>query len=330
MTVAVLIVNWNGGDLLARCLDSVAQQRRTPDHIIVVDNASSDQSLERASKQLQRVELLRLASNVGFAKANNIAAQAARRFDAFALLNPDAFAEPGWLEALVDAAERRPDAACCASQIRLASAPEYLDGAGDSYHVSGRAWRNGHGTPCADWPQIDAEVFAPCAAAGLYRRDAFEEVGGFDERYFCYFEDVDLGFRLRLRGYRCLYVHSAVVQHVSSGLSGYRSNFAVYHGERNAIWTFVKNMPGPLLWLYLPQHIVLNLAALVYYPIRGQGRVVFKAKIDALRGLPWAIKQRSLVQRRRRIDAWTLRRAIRGGPLAPYVARYSTSSSAMA
>ncbi len=153
----------------------------------------------------------------------------------------------------------------------LASSPERLDGAGDSYHVSGRAWRNGHGERRKCWAGEDAEVFAPCAAAALYRRHAFDEVGGFDEQYFCYFEDVDLGFRLRLRGHNCLYIHSAIVEHVSSALSGYRSDFAVYHGERNAVWTFFKNMPSALLWLYLPQHLLLNVAALMYYP--GEARV---------------------------------------------------------
>ncbi len=323
MTVAVLIVNFNGGDLLKRCLDSLRQQQRSPDHIVVVDNGSTDDSLQRAESLLRGVETIRLPRNVGFARANNIAAQAARRFDALALLNPDAFAEPGWLAALVEAAEREPAVAAFACQMLLASDPVYLDGAGDSYHVSGRAWRNGHRVSSSRWPAADAEVFAPCAAAAMYRREAFEDVHGFDEQYFCYFEDVDLGFRLRLRGHRCLYVHSAVVHHVSSALSGYRSNFAVYHGERNAVWTFFKDMPTPLLWIYLPQHIVLNVAALLYYPWRGQGRVVLRAKLDALRGLPAVLSRRRVVQQARRLDAWTLRRALRHGLVAPYVARYS-------
>jgi GT2 family glycosyltransferase len=323
MTVAVLIVNWNGGPLLRQCLESLERQRRRPDHIIVVDNGSEDDSLRQAESALRDVQLIRLSTNVGFARANNIAAHAARRFDALALLNPDAYAEPGWLDALVKAAERDPTAAAFASQMLLASAPEYLDGAGDSYHVSGRAWRNGHRVCRSHWPAVDVEVFAPCAAAALYRRDAFDEVGGFDEQYFCYFEDVDLGFRLRLRGYRCLYVHSAVVRHVSSGLAGYRSDFAVYHGERNLVWTFFKDMPGPLLWLYLPQHLVLNIAALLYYPWRGQGIVVFRAKLDALRGLPSVLRRRRLVQRERRIDGWALRPALRGGAVAPYIGRYT-------
>jgi len=327
MTVAVVIVNWNGGDLLRRCLESLARQHRNPDRVIVVDNGSADDSLSRAADALRQADVIRLPANVGFARANNLAVQAASGFDAIALLNADAFPEPGWLEALVSAAEREPAVAAFASQIRFDSDPAYLDGAGDSYHVSGRAWRNGHRASSAAWPAADAEVFAPCAAAALYRRDAFDEVGGFDEQYFCYFEDVDLGFRLRLRGHRCLYVHSAVVRHVSSASSGYRSDFAVYHGERNAVWTFVKNMPGPLLWLYLPQHLALNIAALFYYPMRAQGAVVFKAKLDALRGLAPVLQRRRLVQRTRRVDPWTLRRALATGMTVPYVSRYTTGDA---
>jgi GT2 family glycosyltransferase len=321
MTVALLIVNWNGGDLLRRCLQSVQEQRRPPDHIIVIDNASTDDSLARAEPLLRAVHVIRLDTNTGFAHANNIGARAARGCDALALMNPDVIADPGWLKALVAAAEADPNTAGFASRMLMASAPR-LDGAGDSYHVSGRAWRKGHGMAATRWPPGDAETFGPCAAAALYRREAFEEVGGFDERFFCYFEDVDLAFRLRLRGYTCRYVHEAVVQHTVSAVSGYRSDFALYHGERNAIWTFVKNMPTPLLWMYLPQHVVLNSLALVTYPWRGQGKVVLKAKIDALRGLSDVLRQRTAIQRERRVSPWVLRRAFTHGIFAPYFARY--------
>ncbi len=276
---------------------------------------------------LRTTELIKLPSNAGFAKANNIAARAARDYDALALLNPDAVADPGWLDALVRAAELEPTAASFASQMRLAESPELLDGAGDTYHVSGRAWRNGHRQRWTEWPRHNVEVFAPCAAAALYRRAAFEEVGGFDETYFCYFEDVDLGFRLRLNGYRSIYVPSAIVTHVGSATTGYRSDFAVYHGERNAVWTFFKDMPAPLLWMYLPQHLALNIAALMYYPRRGQGRLVLKAKVDALRQLPSIMRRRRDVQRQRRIAPWALRRAMRTGIGGPYLARYTAPAA---
>src|SRR5687767_167387 len=188
MTVALLIVNWNGGDLLRRCLQSVQAQRRPPDHVIVIDNASTDDSLARAASLLRAVQVIKLDANTGFAHANNVGARAAEGFDTLALMNPDVIADPGWLQALVAAAEAEPNAAGFASRMLTASAAPRLDGAGDSYHVSGRAWRKGHGMAAHAWPPGDAETFGPCAAAALYRRDAFAEVGGFDERFFCYFE----------------------------------------------------------------------------------------------------------------------------------------------
>lgn len=326
MTVAVIVVNWNGGTLLRRCLEALAGQTRPADRVIVVDNASTDGSLERAEPFLGGVQVIRLNENVGFARANNLAAAAAAGFDALALLNPDAFADTRWLEALVGAAERNPAYGSFASQMRLAATPEILDGAGDAYHVSGRAWRSGYGLSAAEWPPHDADVFAPCAAAALYRRSAFDDVQGFDERYFCYFEDVDLGFRLRLKGYPCLYVHDAKVDHVSSALTGRRSDFSTYHGERNMVWTFLKDMPGYLLWWYFPQHIVLNLASLAFYVSRGQARVVWRAKLDAISVLPAVIRQRSEVQRSRRVSVAVLRRAFTHGVMAPYLRRYSSSA----
>jgi GT2 family glycosyltransferase len=324
LRVAVLIVNWNSGGLLCRSLESVHRQQRRPDHVIVVDNASSDDSLDRAGPQLQGVELIRLPSNAGFAGANNVGARAAKGVDAIALLNPDAEAEPEWLAALTEAAEQYPRAASFASQTRFASAPQVLDGAGDSYHASGGAWRNGYSAPVASWPMVDVEVFAACAAAALYRREAFESVGGFDERYFCYFEDVDLGFRLRLRGHHCMYVHRAIVRHVGSGVAGHRSDFAIYHGQRNAVWTFVKNMPRPLAWLYLPQHLILNAVAVLYYACQGRGRVVARAKIDALRGLRPILDARRAVQSERVVGADCLRGVLNRGLLRPYTRAYST------
>lgn len=323
MTVAVLIVNWNSRNLLRECLRSLSAQTRPPDRVIIVDNNSSDDSLQVAGDLLNGAEVIRLQENAGFARANNIAAKAAGAVDALALLNPDAFPAAGWLAALVSAAESRPDVGSFASRMILETEPEFLDGAGDSYHPSGRAWRNGHRVRAREWPAGDQEVFAPCAAAALYRRTAFEAAGGFDEQYFCYFEDVDLGFRLRLRGLRCVCVHDAVVRHVSSGTTGYRSDFAVYHGERNAVWTFFKDMPGPLLLLYLPQHLALNAAALVYYPLRGQGRVVWRAKLDAVRGLPSILRRRANVQTMRAVSALALRRSFTRG-LAAIVRRHST------
>ena len=122
----------------------------------------------------------------------------------------------------------------------------------------------------------------------LYRRSALDEPGGFDEDYFCYVEDVDLGFRLRLAGYCYLYVLQSVAYHVGSGTTGGQdSDFAMYHGHRNLVWTFVKDMPGILFWLLLPLlHLLLNLVSIICFTLRWRGGVIWRAKRYAVLGLP--------------------------------------------
>jgi GT2 family glycosyltransferase len=155
------------------------------------------------------------------------------------------------------------------------------------------AWRLGIGYPSEGYGLSQTEIFSPCAAAAMYLRQAFLEVDGFDEDFFSYFEDVDLGFRLQLHGYRSLYVPEAVVHHVGSGSLGLRSDFALYHTHRNLIWTFAKNMPNAMLLRYLPAHLVLNLVYVVYYALRGRGKVLLRAKWDALKGLSKALGKRA-------------------------------------
>lgn len=301
--VTVIIVNWNGERFLEQCLSALAQQTRPADEIIVVDNASTDGSLTIA-RRFPRIRLMALESNTGFARGNNLAIAAASPASRWiVLLNPDAFPEPDWLTTLLDAARSRPDCAAFGSRLIDAQNPKKLDGAGDACHISGLVWRTGHGQPVPEKSQHPHEIFSPCAAAAMYRRDALQEIGGFDEDYFCYVEDVDLGFRLRLAGYGCLSVPQSVAHHVGSGTTGSQhSDFALYHGHRNLVWTFVKNMPGALFWLLLPLHLALNLFSLVWFALHGHGRVILHAKRDALRGLPAIWKKRQKIQKTRRAD----------------------------
>ena len=146
------------------------------------------------------------------------------------------------------------------------------------------------------------QIFSPCGAAAFYRRDALKAVGGFDSRFFCYMEDVDLGFRLRLLGHQSLYVPSAIVEHVGSGITGRRSDFSVYFGHRNLVWTYFKNMPSALLYRYLLLHLVVNTMAVPRYTRRGQGGVVLKAKRDAFGGLKDILRSRREVQSSRTVS----------------------------
>ena len=316
-TVAAIIVNFNSGDYLRACLRGLSEQSYPLTKIIVIDNCSTDNSLEKLEDGFDG-EIIKLGQNVGFAKANNLAAEQALGCEWLAFVNPDAVLEPQWLEKLLEATAARPDCVFVGGSLLQAGDTKRLDGAGDVYHVSGAHWRRGWGQLSAGRYAVVEEVFSPCAAAAICRRDVFLKVGGFDESFFCYAEDIDLGFRMRLRGFNCFYVPDAIAYHVGSATTGRRSDFTVYHGHRNLVWTYFKNMPWPLFWLYLPQHILLNLISLAWFSLRGKARVIFKAKWDALKGLPRILRERKKVQSKRRVSAWELRRVMAKRLLRPY------------
>lgn len=308
-SVTVVVVNFNGGELLRQCIARLIEQRHPPARILVMDNGSSDDSAGKVA-DLRHVTVRYLGSNLGFAAANN-RAFAECDTDLVALINPDAFAEPDWLERLVAAANAHPDVAAFGCRQMMETAPGHIDGIGDIYHVSGLVRRRGYGRLQRPADRVAGEIFSACAGAALYRRSALQEVGGFDESYFCYVEDVDLGFRLRLAGHTCLYVPDAVVHHVGSAISGGRhSDFSLYHGHRNLVWTFFKNMPVPLLLLFLPLHLLLNLATVLLFTLRGKGAVILRAKRDALSGLPAVLRQRAAIMRARRASSLAILRVL--------------------
>jgi GT2 family glycosyltransferase len=313
--VAVVICNWNGGRFLPRALEALAAQGRPADRIIVVDNGSTDGSVAIVRRDYPNVELVELGRNAGFAAANNAGARAARDCDWLVLLNPDAFPEPQWLDELIGAGEARAGVAMVASRMVRAGAPDELDGTGDVYHVSGMAWRRDHGRRAASSEVADTpgEVFSTCGGAAAYRREAFMAAGGFDEDYSSFFEDTDLAFRLRLAGQRCWYAPKAVVHHVGSGTAGEKSDYSVYHGHRNLVWTYAKNMPWPLVLLYLPQHLLLNAVSFGWFTLRGQGRTLWRAKVDAVRGLPRALGKRRRIQASASVTPWKVRAAMNRG-----------------
>ncbi len=298
VSVTVLIVNWNSGEMLSTCIKHLTKQTLKPIQIIVLDNASSDDSINTV-KPFENIQLLKVDTNLGFATGNNrLIAECDSEF--IALLNPDAFPESDWLENLLMAALTNPQVAAFGSRQLDQSNPEYLDGVGDNYHISGLVWRDRHGCRQKPTDLKQREIFSPCAAAVLYRRQAVIDVGGFDEDYFCYVEDVDLGFRLRLAGYHSMYVPDAVVHHVGSATTGgQHSDFSVYHGHRNLVWTFIKNMPGVLFWLLLPIHIMMSLVTIVWFTLRGLGKVILRAKWDAIKGLPRMWRKRKQIQKNR-------------------------------
>jgi N-acetylglucosaminyl-diphospho-decaprenol L-rhamnosyltransferase len=314
--VRVIVVNHNGGEHLRRCLESLRSQSMSDFEVLVVDNASSDGSADCVADFGERFRLLALSENIGFAAANNYgAADAAAAL--LATLNPDAFAEPDWLAELLAAAATNPDVVMFGSTQISDRDPSRFDGVGDAYFYAGVPWRGEHGRHVRPLQRL-AETFSPCAAAAVYRRHAFESAGGFDKAFFCYCEDIDLGYRLRLRGQRCIQVADAQVRHVGSALTGKRSRFSTYHGTRNRIWVMVKNMPLLLLIVALPSHAF----ALVLFSLRAACRrggvseiqAMWRGVADALRGLGPMLRKRRAIQNSATVGWLTIARAMTWSP----------------
>lgn len=310
--VTIIVVTHNSARWLPRMLDAVAAQTETRWRLVMVDNASRAE--QRPSALPAFVTLSQSETNLGFAAANNLAARGATT-PYLAFLNPDAFPEPAWLATLLAHAEQAPEAGAIGSTQIRADDPSRFDGTGDVLHASGLAYRSGFGKPRTPSPPL-GETFSACAAAMLVRREAFETAGGFDQRYFCYFEDVDLGFRLRLLGWRVLQAPDAVVAHVGGGSTGRRSAFADFHGARNRLWTFVKDMPAPLFWPLLPAHLIACAAACTAALLTGRGFAAWRGLGAAIVDLAPIWRARRQVQAARKASTADIARALAWDPFA--------------
>jgi GT2 family glycosyltransferase len=314
---SIIILCWNSNQTLKLCLDAINSQTDHDFEVLVIDNGSSEPlpgGLAAAYPQLP-IQERTLEQNIGFAGGNNLAAGMAHG-DYLVLLNADAFPKPDWLENIREAIHKYPHY-FFASKLIMANQPERMDGMGDVYHISGLAWRNAHNMLVSDVRDEEIEVFSACAAAAVYPIEAFQKVKGFDEDYFSYQEDIDLSFRLRLMGYKCIYLPEAVVLHVGSGSTSRRSDLSVYYGHRNLVWTFIKDVPGIWVWLLAPLHLAVNLFMILVGISRQQGRVMLKAKKDALRGIPSMWKKRAQVQGTRTVPIHRLLLAMDWNPVSP-------------
>jgi len=287
--------------------------------LILLNNGASQPPDPEVLATFQDLALKQVHSktNLGFAGGNNLAARSASG-KYLVLLNGDAFPEPDWLATLHQAAQTHPKH-CFASRLLLADNPTLLDGEWNVYHASGLAWRKNHNQPAAKSATEPRLVMSACAAASAYPRSAFDQVGGFDEEFFAYMEDLDLDMHLQLAGYPFLYLPQATVRHVGSGSTGYRSDFATYYGQRNLIWVFVKNMPGFLFYLLLPAHIFYNLLYLLAGFFIPSGKALVRGKRDALRGLSAMLKKRNAVQSQRKITTLQFARLLDWNPFSPVV-----------
>lgn len=324
-SVSVIVANWNRRDLLRACLLSLSQQTFRDFEIIVVDNGSTDGSIELlGDRRFEYVRVIQNAENRGFCAANNQGIEAARG-SWIALLNNDAEAEPRWLERLLAVVESEPDVGMAACKILTWENRTIIDKAGHLIYPDGQ--NRGRGTGDPDRGQYDQieEIAWPDGCAALYRRSMLDQIGGFDEDFFAYADDAELGLRGRIAGWRCLYVPDAVVYHHTGSTLGRYSARRLFLIERNRIWLAAKLFPLSLLILN-PVYFVVRASATALAGLRGRGEVaraagnlgavglikcLIKAQWAALAGLPAMLRKRRSVNAFRSLTAAQTRALLR-------------------
>lgn len=312
--VSVIVLTWNGRAYLAPCLEALFAQTGVDFEVIVVDNASTDGTPDLVRSRFPRARLVVLGENLGFASGNNAGARQARA-PLLAFLNNDTIPDRDWLRTLRAAVRPEAGFALATSRVVYAHDSSIIDSAGDGVFRWGGAYKRHHGRPVSDAPH-SGEVFGVCGAAFMTPAAVFAELGGFDDHFFASHEDVDLSYRARLRGYRCWYASDAVVLHHGSATLGRVSTTAVFHGQRNLEWMYVKNTPAALLWRTLPGHIIYDLAAAAYFARQGLFGTYVRAKAAAFAGLPRVLRQRRAIQRGRSVPAAAISALLDTGWLA--------------
>jgi GT2 family glycosyltransferase len=304
-SATVIIPNLNGKEHLAYCLPALLRQTYQDFETVVVDNGSTDDSITFVSRNFPWVRIIANPQNVGFAEANNIAIRATCS-PYIVTLNNDTRVEADWLAEMIRVAEAYDQVGMIACKVLSMSEPHLIDAAGLEIDGVGMPWNRYHGQIDQSTETEPYEVFCPTGAAALYKRKMLDQVGLFDEAYFAYCEDMDLGWRARLKGWRCLYVPKAVVYHLHSATSGQGSPFKRYLLTRNRIWTVLKNYPSPEIWLDLPKLLLYDLAAALYRVNVEKNLSPLQGRVAALRQLGRVLKQRREIQREQAVakESW--------------------------
>lgn len=273
--VTVVIPNYNGEKYLGDCLKALKEQSMKDFDLIVVDNGSQDESVRIVREGFPGAELIRLDKNYGFSKAVNDGIRTART-EYVILLNNDTRVEKDFVKALFEAVSRDDRIFSVSARMLQMNDPQLIDSAGDMYCCLGWAFARGKDKPSGRYDKR-ADIFSACAGAAIYRKSVFNVIGYFDEKHFAYLEDVDLGYRARINGYRNVYEPRALVYHAGSGLSGSRYNtFKISLSSRNNVYVPYKNMPLLQLILNLPFLLAGFIIKTVFFVRKGEGRTYIR------------------------------------------------------
>ncbi len=311
---SILIISYNSADDLVRLFDCLEKQTYKNFETILIDNNSNHKPFE--NEQRRADVFIQNSENTGFAKANNQASKLAKA-EWIINLNPDAFPDKNWLNEINIATEKYDCDAFGSTQ--LLDGFELFDGVGDCFSIFGIAWRGEHRKAIFEFK--DNEVFSPCAAASVWKTARFKELGGYEESFNSYYEDVDLGFRHRIMGGKCIQLSKAIVSHRGSGSSSRYSEYAVFHGIRNRFWAFVRLMPSWIMWALLLPHILMVILFGLHAIYRGAGKPYFNGVIAGLRGFGKSYKERKTIQKSRKTSIIEILKPMSFNPFAMLMRR---------
>lgn len=310
--ISVIVLNWNGEKYLKNCFSSLENQTYSNFERILVDNGSEDNSIKFVRRNFPQVRIVENKKNLGFAEGNNKGIKLAKGRYIF-ILNNDTKIDKYCLERLVEVIERDDKIGMCAPKILSLKNPQLIDSVGINVYFDGMS--RGRGRKEIDKGQYDKveEILLPSACAALYRKRMLDEIGLFDEDFFAYCEDTDLGLRGRLAGWKAVFIPSAIVYHYYSGTTGEYSNFKAFLVERNHFWVALKNFPLISLFL-VPFYTTLRYFFLIYGVLTHQGPgakfqssksklffILTKAHISALKEIPTTLRKRKLIQKNKKI-----------------------------
>ena len=312
--ISVVVLNWNGHQVLDNCLRSLCNQTYLPLEMIVVDNASTDGSVDFLKDKFQDVNLIINEKNLGFGAGNNIGIRASQG-KYIMMLNNDTRLDPKCVEELKRSIERDKSYGACASKILLEDQPDLIDGVGIVVCPDGLSFGRGR-LEKRDRYDKEEELFFAADCACLYRREMLEDIGLYDEDFFAYADETDMGWRAQLAGWKCTYSPNAIVYHLHSVSSGGRvSSFKAFLVERNRIWVMVKNFPISLILLgqfYTLRRYFYQ----AYGALRGKGaagqfasdfskaelvKILLRAYLSAGKQIPLMLKKRKMIQQKKRI-----------------------------
>lgn len=313
----MIVINWNGLRYLETCFEAVLSQDVDGGfETMLVDNGSSDGSVEYVREHWPAVVVVESGGNLGFAAGNNLGMRSARGRH-LVLLNADTSVQPGWLRALIQAAEAGERVGAVTSKLVFMADPEEVQNAGTLLLSDGSGADRGFHERDHGQFRAREEVFGACGAAVLYRREMLEDVGMFDETFFNYYEDTDLSWRMRLRGWKVLYEPDALVHHVHAGSSGEWSPFFTFHVDRNRLFMILKNAPPGMVLRTFAQFAALasanavrtGLSRVIRPPAMlerinqgpGRARIHLRVLGSLLRHLPEMSDKRRRIRRRRSV-----------------------------